>query len=86
VRYRLAGWEFEGGLRANHYDYGVQRVSVDDPEFRRRSELYCDLLVQRRLSRRFRVFAEYIFERTFSNRAVEEYHVNTVSGGVGYEF
>jgi hypothetical protein len=86
VRYRWADWEVEGGLRLNHYDYGVQTVAVDNPELRQRSELYGDVRVQRRLSRRLYLVAEYNYEQTYSNRSFEEYTVNTVSGGITFEF
>jgi hypothetical protein len=86
LRYRSADWEVEGGLRLNHYDYGVQTVAVGDPELRKRSELYCDVRVKRRIARRLHVVAEYNYEQTFSNRSVEQYAVNTVSGGITFEF
>jgi hypothetical protein len=86
LRYRPAGWEIEGGVRANYYDYAVQRVAAGDSELRRRSGFYADVMVQRRVSRRLRLFIEYNYEQTFSNREVEEYSVNTLSGGLGVEF
>jgi hypothetical protein len=86
VRYRKSDWEVEGGLRFNHYDYGVQTVAVGDPELRRRSEVYGDVRVQRRVGRRLHLVAEYNYEQTFANRSLEAYTVNTVSGGVIFEF
>jgi hypothetical protein len=86
LRYQWAEWEVEGGLRLNHYHYREQTVAEGDTELRRRSEVYGDLRVQRRLGGRFRIFVEYDYEQTFSNRGVEEYAVNTVSGGMGFEF
>lgn len=86
LRYRVGKWEVDGGVRANFYDYAVQRVAGADSELHRRSGINTDLIVQRRLNQRFRVFLEYNYEQTFSDRAVEEYHVNTVSLGLGIEF
>ncbi len=86
LRYRWGGWELEGGVRANHYDYREQWANEAEGEHRWRSELYCDLVVERRLTRRLRLFAQYDYERTFANRDVEEYAVSTVSGGLRIEF
>jgi hypothetical protein len=86
LRYRLRGWEVEGGVRANYYDYGVQRVAGADSDLRWRSGINADVMVQRQLNRRFRIFLEYNYEQSFSDRAVEAYSVNTVSGGLGIEF
>jgi hypothetical protein len=86
LRYRWGGWELDGGLRANHYDYRMQWADEVGGELRRRSEMYFDFLMERRLTPSLRLFAQYDYERTFANRAVEEYDVSTVSGGLKFEF
>ncbi|MCL4178956.1 MAG: hypothetical protein KJ072_14590 [Verrucomicrobia bacterium] len=86
LRYRWGGWELDGGLRANHYDYRIQWADEVGWEHRRRSEVYFDFLMERRLISWLRLFARYDYERTFANRELEEYDVSTVSGGLKFEF
>jgi hypothetical protein len=86
LRYRRDGWELEVGGRVSHYAYRVQIAEPEDGTRRRRLEVQADVRVQRRLTRSIGVFVEYQYERTFANRAAEEYSVNTVSGGLEWAF
>lgn len=86
LRYRTGSWEWEAGGRLSHYVYRVQRVAEDDGARRRRSEMQVEFRMQRRLTETLRVLLDYAHERTVANRAAEEYWVNTVQGGVEWEF
>jgi hypothetical protein len=86
VRFRQKNWEASAECRWGHYTYPVQTVSAEDPALRRRAELVCGVHAERRLSRRFKVVADYTFERTQGNRVGDDYSANTASGGLNFTF
>jgi hypothetical protein len=86
LRYRDRPWEWEAGAKLAHYEYPVQTVSDTDPTHRRRTEIEFTLRGERRILQFLSLVAEYSFEQNLANRASEEYSVNTVSGGLNFEF
>lgn len=86
LRYRRAGWIAEGRIRFRHYHYLTQKASDAGGNLRRRSEMAVEVRGERELLPWLRVFAEYQYEETFANRPLEEYSVNTVSGGLEASF
>jgi hypothetical protein len=57
-----------------------------DPSKRRRSDWTLHLRVERQLLPHVKGFAEYDREQSLSNVSIEEYTVNTVSGGLMVEY
>jgi hypothetical protein len=86
IRFQTSAWEISAEARLSHYRYPVQTVSDTDPRKRERSDLTLALRGERQIAKRVRLYAQYDYERTDSNAALDEYTVNTVSGGVTVEF
>lgn len=86
IRFQTAAWELSAEARLSHYRYPVQTVSETDSSKRRRSDLTLSLRGERQVAKHVRLYAQYDYERTDSNAALDEYTVNTVSGGVVVEF
>jgi hypothetical protein len=86
IRFQTATWELSAEARLSHYRYPVQTVSETDSSKRRRSDLTLSLRGERQIAKHIRLYAQYDYERTDSNSALDEYTVNTVSGGVAVEF
>ena len=86
IRFQTDAWEISAEARLSHYRYPVQTVSDTDLRKRERTELTLALRAERQLARHVRLYAHYDYERTESNAALDEYTVNTVSGGVMVEF
>ena len=85
IRYHTRTWELKGQVRVAHYQYGVQ-LADDGILTRDRQTVRALLRVERALFSGIRVHGEYEFEKSFSNRALDGYVVNTVSAGLGWEF
>lgn len=85
IRYHTRTWELKGQVRIAHYQYGVQ-LADDGILTRDRQTVRTLLRVERALFAGIRVHGEYEFEKSFSNRALDGYVVNTVSAGLGWEF
>lgn len=86
LRFRARGFEATAGARFANYDYPVQTVSATDPATRNRHEVILSLRCEQQLVKWLRLYAQFEHERTFSNLAAEEYSVNTVTGGLSWEF
>ncbi len=86
LRYRHAGWEFEGGIKCLHYQYEVQTAAADADDLRRRTEVLGEFRAQRTLWKTLVAFVDYSYEQTLANRAGDDYDVNTISGGVEWTF
>jgi len=85
-RFQDAKWEFSAEARFAYYHYPVQTVSDTDSRKRHRTDLTLSLRGERQIAKHIRLYAQYDYERTDSNAALDEYTVNTVSGGVAVEF
>ena len=90
LRWRKHPWELTAEVRYAHYQFPVQTVGSlllnGDPEKRRRSDWSLHLRAERQLMPHLKAFAEYDREQAISNVSIEEYSVNTVSGGVMVEY
>jgi hypothetical protein len=86
VRFQTATWEITAEARLSDYRYPVQTVSDTDLRKRKRTDLTISLRGERQIAKHIRLYAQYDYERTDSNSALDEYTVNTVSGGVAVEF
>jgi len=86
ARYEGAGWEVKGQLDVSHYEYVLQTVAVDDPARRRKTSLAATLSANKKLSRRFSLFAEYEYEQSLANQESDRYNVHTVTAGLDTEF
>jgi hypothetical protein len=86
IRYRGDQWELQAEARLTGYDYTLQTVSLTDLSRRKRSELLLGLRCERKIVKFLKIFADYSYEQTRSNRTTEQYAVNTVSGGLNWEF
>ena len=86
LRYVAPTWELKAQGRVSFYDFESQQVSTTDPEFRQKAIANVSLRGERKLGKHWSLFAEYEYEQSLSNRAVDEYRANRVVGGVGVEF
>jgi len=86
VRFQTDAWEITAEARLSYYRYPVQTISDTDLRKRERKELTLALRGERQLAKHIRLYVQYDYERTDSNAALDEYTVNTVSGGVMVEF
>ena len=86
VRFQTDAWEITAEARLSRYRYPVQTVSDTDLRKRERKDLTLALRGERQLAKHIRLYAQYDYERTESNVVLDEYTVNTVSGGVMVEF
>jgi hypothetical protein len=86
IRFRTRVWEASAEARVGFYDFPVQTVDPTTTTRRERTDLFVTLRAERKLGRHLRIFALYEYENAESNRSVDEYAANTVSGGVGWEF
>lgn len=85
IRYAAAGWEVRGQGRFSFYDFPHQEA--DSPSEQRHKTLVgADLRADRKIWRELKLFASYEYEQSIANRALDEYHVNTVAGGAAWEF
>lgn len=86
LRYLAAPWEASVEGRIMHYEFPVQTISAASARHRRRWDLVLAARVERQFGRHLRLLAEYEYQRSDSNLVVDEYAVNTLSGGVSWEF
>ena len=86
VRYVAKMWEAKVQAKFSYYDYPNQFVGTDTHSKRYLSNLRLNLRGERKLAQKIKLFAEYEYERSFSNETVSEYQVNKVTGGIDWEF
>ena len=86
IRFRTRTWDIAAEVKLAFYDYAKQRVSLTDRSVRERTEVGFNLRCEKELTRWLRLFAEYDYERIFSNRTIDEYSVNVASAGLMWEF
>jgi hypothetical protein len=86
LEYRLGNWKFSGLMRGGFYDYPVQQVSLTDFRKRQRSVVSAALHAERRLSKHWKVFADYSYEDSQSDVSVDHYQLNFVGMGAELNF
>jgi hypothetical protein len=79
-------WEASAEAKFSYYDYPVQTVSTTDLAKRRSTEWGLNFRCERRMSKLFKLFAEYDRAQSISNLPSEQYVVNTVRGGLTWTF
>ena len=84
--YNAHGWTITALASFQYYDYPYQ--TADDPALDKLYEtgFTLNLHVEKHLTKWLGLFAEYEFEHTFSNDSVEQYAVNTIKGGLLWDF
>jgi hypothetical protein len=86
VQYQTKKWEAQAEARVSHYVYDHQRTDGAASPLRKRTYLRLNVRGERVVWKAIRLYAEYEFERTLSNLELDEYSVNTVAGGLNWEF
>ena len=86
LRYVAKSWEIKAQVRFANYDFLQQSASATDSSTRQKEVFAASLRGEKKLFPKLKVFAEYAFERSLSNRTLDEYQVNKVSGGIDWEF
>ena len=86
LRFRPPGWELSARASVAYYDFNRQPLSPSDPRTRHRSAVLVGLRAEKILSRHWKLFAAYDYERSLSNLDLEQYAAQTCSGGLEYEF
>lgn len=86
ARYRGTKWGGRVEAKLLHYAYPIQTVSSTDARHRNRDDIIFSCGVERTLQEWLKVYVDFEHERALSNRAIERYHVNTLSGGLQFEF
>jgi hypothetical protein len=85
-RWQTDQWELIGEARLAYYQFPVQTVSEMDQHRRRRTDIRFTARAERQLARYVRLYAQFEHEQTRSNDPFDEYSVNTVGGGLSFEF
>lgn len=86
LKYRAKTWELSLALRLGYYDYPVQTAAQDDPSLRRKTGVGIGVHAEKTLSKHFRLFADYSYDRSISNAAYDRYLANGISSGVEFRF
>jgi hypothetical protein len=86
VRYAGDKWDVQAEVKVSRYDFPLQTASAADLSRRWRTEAEFSLRCERKMAKSLKIFADYSHERTLANRSIEEYSVNTVSGGLNWDF
>ena len=86
LRFRTARWLVSAEMRFSFYDFPVQTVGGPETAKRHRTDLAYNLRGEGQLARHVRLYAQFDREQALSNLTLDEYAVNTFSGGVMLEF
>jgi hypothetical protein len=85
-RYRAKTWEVKTQFRVSRYRYPFQQLEETHFQKRQFTDLVATLRGEKNLAQSFKLYANYEYEQGLSNLALEQYAVNTISGGVDWEF
>lgn len=86
LRYRAATWQVNGQLSVMQYDFDRRTVSATDLKTQRRTPFLLSLRGEKRLSKSWKLYANYDYERSLSNVAVQRYEANVGVAGIEYAF
>ncbi len=86
LRFQIEKWEVRADARVFQYWYDNQRVGDIRSARREKTFVRVGLRGEKALTRTFKIFAQYEYERAFSNLSLDAYSVNSISGGVEWEF
>ena len=79
-------WEFKVQARVSRYDFVAQTVSVTNPSLREKTLIAAGARAERELNRHLKLFADYDYEASLSNRQSDEYRAHKVSAGADWQF
>jgi hypothetical protein len=82
VRYQARTWEIRAQVKGAYYDYPVQEASPTDSSLRYRLSATASLRGEVQLVKHLKLFCEYEHEHNWGNSEFDQYHVNTIFGGV----
>ena len=86
LRYQAGTWDIRAKADVSYYDFPVRTISTSDVTLFNKWNLSLRLRAEKRLASFLKVYAEYEHERSLSNEDFEKYSVNTVLGGLQWEF
>jgi hypothetical protein len=86
LRYRSEKWEITLGSTLAEYVFDRQPISAADPGHRRRTSFETGVRAERSLSKHWKTFLAYSWERSYSNLEAERYIGNTGCGGFEFTF
>jgi len=86
IRFRSGGWEATAEAKAGFYRYDVQQSGGPGSGRRERTELMFAARCEKSISRSWKWYAEYEYERTLAGDPLEEYSVNSARSGFAWEF
>jgi len=86
LRFQTSKWELQGRIKFSYYDYTIQTVSNTNTALRNRTDVILNLRGDRQLTKAIKLYGAFEHERVISNRSIDQYRVNVVSGGVDWEF
>jgi hypothetical protein len=86
LRFQTSTWELQGRIKFNYYDYTIQTVSDTNTATRNRTGVILNLRGERQVTKAIRLYGAFEHERVISNRTIDQYRVNVVSGGLDWEF
>lgn len=86
LRYRGERWELQTQATFSFYNYDSRTVSATNPEKRKRNRLNLETLLQRRISRRWKLFGRHTMEFANSNRVSDDYTAHVIIGGIEWEY
>ena len=85
LRYVARVWEAKAQFRLFYYEFPHQDADHLGTD-RAKTAVAASLRAERELAKHLRLFAEYSFEESFSNRATDQYRLNRVAAGVDCGF
>ena len=86
LRYQSKAWELRAEARVSYYNYDRQRIDGAESDLRTKTYVRFGLRAERKLTKSVKLFGLYEHERALSNLSFDRYTVNTISGGVAWEY
>jgi len=86
LRFQTRAWLLSGEVRLARYEFPGQSIGPPGNEPRIRSDVTFNARAERQVVKYVRIYAQFDHEQTFSNLKLDQYDVNTVSGGLMVEF
>jgi len=85
LEYRAGTWKLNAQCRFGVFDFPLEQAEAFSPTPLTRSYVSASLHAEKKLPKRFNIFADYSYDRSFSNAEGLRYGVNTVSLGFGWQ-
>jgi hypothetical protein len=84
--FRADRWEFALGSQLAFFDYAQQPAGLEPGPTRQRLEWLVTLRAERALTQWLKCYAEFTHEQTLGRERIEEYSVNSLVGGLTWQF